>query len=482
MKRYSLIGLFLLLYAGIVSASDTLTVTQAVQLARALEAKQYSEVQYFVRGVICSDITVSGSQATFNICDSTASIRAYNLSAPERLSFDEKMFNNIDTVLLFGYLYNYVDWQGNSTLEVYPASIVEPELDYIDFSKLQPGYYDNINGLCDSVLKDTLQQIIKGGYRYIYGNGAANKTWAGFYYTDRDTADNSVLDMYSNNKRYFNPEQPYASVSGLQIEHSFPKSWWGSTNNDAYKDLHHLTPADGSANQSKSNCPPGLVGSSYNDYGGFKTGAATTGLGYTGRVFEPADKYKGDFARMYFYVATAYADFEWTGSPATSCLDNSNWQEFQPWLTTLLLQWHRQDPVSDKEIRRTAEVARIQHNRNPFIDYPCLVEYIWGNKQGEQVDLSRLLFTASDEYLTTDDKSGCTCKQTQTDLDNIPFPNESNSLNNRSYDEVGSDKQNSYDESTQGANPPSAKLVLRNGTFLILLPDGTFTITGQKLR
>ncbi|MBR1808639.1 MAG: endonuclease [Paludibacteraceae bacterium] len=453
MKRYSLIGLIMLLYVGIVCAADTLTVTQAVQLARGLEAKQTSEVQYYVCGVICSNITITGSQATFDICDSTSSIRAYNLSAPEGLSFDERIFDDVDTVLLFGYLYNYVDWQGNSTPEVYPATIVKPQLDYVDFSQLQPGYYDDINGLQDSVLKDALQQIIKGGFRYTYGSGSANKTWAGFYYTDRDTADNSVLDMYSNNKRYFNPDQPYASVSGLQIEHSFPKSWWGGTQNDAYKDLHHLTPADGSANQSKSNCPPGLVGSSFKDYGGFRTGAAAAGLGYTDRVFEPADEYKGDFARMYFYVATAYGELTWTGSPATSCLDNGNWQEFQPWLRNLLIQWHRQDPVSDKEIRRTAEVARIQHNRNPFIDYPCLAEYIWGNKQGEEVDLGRLLFTASAEYQNTEDKSGCTCTQITTATE---------------------------DTGIKKGNAP--KTVFTNGSFRIVIGGTQYTITGQRVK
>ena len=41
----------------------------------------------------------------------------------------------------------------------------------------------------------------------------------------------------------------------------------------------------------------------------------------------------------------------------------------------------RQDPVSQKEIDRNNAVYEFQHNRNPFIDYPELAEYIWGDQQ-----------------------------------------------------------------------------------------------------
>lgn len=48
----------------------------------------------------------------------------------------------------------------------------------------------------------------------------------------------------------------------------------------------------------------------------------------------------------------------------------------------MLLQWHCQDPVSPKETTRNEKVYSIQGNRNPFIDYPQLAEYIWGDKTG----------------------------------------------------------------------------------------------------
>lgn len=257
-------------------------------------------------------------------------------------------------------------------------------------------YYASIDGLQDSVLKSTLGQIINCGVRYRYGSGR-NHTWDAFFHTDRDTTDNLVLDMYSDNMRYFNPEKPTASVAEFDIEHMFPKSWWGGTVNKAYCDLYHLVPGDNSANRSKSNHAPGIPTDTT-----FWNGSFATGNNEHGKVFCPADEYKGDFARAYFYIACCYGDsLIWgeTGEPA-SAMTNSSWQEFQPWLRDLLLDWHRTDSISEKEKARAIEVNKIQGNRNPFIDYPELVEYIWGNQQGTPLDLQQLTPTFKRETPT----------------------------------------------------------------------------------
>ena len=52
-------------------------------------------------------------------------------------------------------------------------------------------------------------------------------------------------------------------------------------------------------------------------------------------------------------------------------------------VATMLLKWHRNDPVSEKETLRNDAVFACQKNRNPFVDHPELAEYIWGNKKGE---------------------------------------------------------------------------------------------------
>ena len=261
-----------------------------------------------------------------------------------------------------------------------------------------PGpYYKYAQGTADSTLKNHLGYIICCGKRYRYGSGA-RKSWDAFFHTDRDTLTNRVLDMYSLNVRYFDPAHPTASVADFDIEHMLPKSWWGGDVNPAYCDLFHLVPGDYSANRSKSNHAPGIPSDSTFNNGSFVTGSgATYGLQ---RVFCPEDQYKGDFARAYFYIATCYGDsLTWltTGEPGVA-MTNEGWEEFQPWLRDLLLDWHRLDPVSQKELDRAVEVNKIQGNRNPFIDYPDLVEYIWGNKKGEAVDFYQLVQSYGDQY------------------------------------------------------------------------------------
>ena len=262
---------------------------------------------------------------------------------------------------------------------------------------MPPFYYRYAQGTADSTLKNHIGYIICCGKRYRYGSGT-NKTWDAFFHTDRDTLTNQVLDMYSNNVRYFDPARPTASVAEFDIEHMLPKSWWGGDVNPAYCDLFHLVPGDYSANRSKSNHAPGIPGDSTFNNGSFVTGSGAA-YGLT-RVFCPADEYKGDFARAYFYIAACYGDsLTWltSGEPGTA-MTNDGWQEFRPWLRDLLLSWHRMDPVSEKEKHRAIEVNRIQGNRNPFIDYPELVEYIWGNKQGQAVDFYLLEQSYGDAY------------------------------------------------------------------------------------
>lgn len=274
------------------------------------------------------------------------------------------------------------------------------------------GYYDAINGKKDAELKSALSNIIKGGERLPYNTAYHSTTnidpetgdtiwkkgdfkpctWLGFVSTDK-RSDGTVWDMYSNTKRYF----PVlgGSSAGLDIEHGFPKSWWGGDNNDAYKDLYHLCPADRVANNNKSNYPPGvLVDSSKVSNGLFFMGKDAT---WNDFAFDVCDEYKGDFARAYFYIATAYEDYTW-GEKCQNYINKDSYLGFTPHMIEILLAWHRIDPVSEKEVDRLDAVSTIQHNRNAFIEYPELVEYIWGNKAGQTVNLQSLQCTTDGTY------------------------------------------------------------------------------------
>ena len=311
-----------------------------------------------------------------------------------------------------------------------------------------PGnYYQYAQGTADSTLKNHLGAIICTGQRYRYGPGAKH-SWDAFYHTDRDTLTNEVLDMYSNNHRFFNPEKPTASVAGFDIEHMFPKSWWGGDINPAYCDIYHLVPGDYSANRSKSNNGPGIISDTTFWNESFATGYDSVMIDtikYRVKGFCPADQYKGDFARAYFYIACCYGDsltWDMKQDEARVSVTNDRWEVFYPWLRDLLLEWHRLDPVSKKELDRAVEVNKIQGNRNPFIDYPDLVEYIWGNKKGEAVDFNLLQQSYGDQY---DDGSG-------TGIEQLSKPS------------------------------PTATKQIRDGKLIILRNESVYTPMGQKLR
>ena len=194
------------------------------------------------------------------------------------------------------------------------------------------GYYSAIDGKQDSVLKSTLSLIVRGGDRYDYGvttyhstdnppewmagDLKAYGTWQALPFTDMHP-DGIVWDMYSNCVRYY-PNKLGDSGCSLNIEHCLPKSWWGGANNEAYKDLFNLNPSDQRANSQKSNYPPGHVkkGDKF-DNGSFKMDKATSS-GYGYMCFEPEAQYRGDFARTYFFMATAYEYLEWNAYPLSS--------------------------------------------------------------------------------------------------------------------------------------------------------------------
>lgn len=239
-------------------------------------------------------------------------------------------------------------------------------------SQIPAGYYLEADGLSKTELKTALYQIVSKAQMLGYGSGV-DKTWAGFFETDQ-LENGIVFDRYSNTVRYFNG---FNAVEGMNIEHSFPKSWWRGYENNAYRDLFHLYPSDGQTNMIKGNLPLGEVNETASfDNGVSKIGPNGFGNLYTGSCFEPADEYKGDFARSYFYIVTAYENFDsWWTSPM---LENNRWPVFNKWSVELLLKWHREDPVSLTEQNRQEKVYQIQGNRNPYIDYPDLIEYIWG--------------------------------------------------------------------------------------------------------
>jgi endonuclease I len=258
------------------------------------------------------------------------------------------------------------------------------------------GYYSSINGKTGAELRQALYKVICNqtlpeSYSTYY-NALPDK----FRLTDVVPGTTQWWDMYSAD---VNSSE---SFDNMNREHALPKSWWGGTTGyPAYVDLNHLYPSESSINQSKSNWPLGRVLVKTTDNGVSKVGAPCFGLGGSAAsVFEPSDTYKGDFARTYFYMALRYFDAEWD-SKYPYMIDTESDATFQPWAVKMLLEWSAQDPVSEKEINRNDAVYSIQNNRNPFIDHPELIKYIWGDRQDE-VYYVEGVEEANTDYITTD--------------------------------------------------------------------------------
>lgn len=245
-------------------------------------------------------------------------------------------------------------------------------------------YYRKAEGLRGTQLKAALHDLIQPDLVLAYGGGVG-KTWSGFWLTDQ-MDDLQVRDRYSNVVRRFNPDM--SAVSNMNIEHIWANSWWGHLKNNAYQDLFNLYPADATANGRKSNNPIGIVdGAVAFDNGVTKVGKSTS---YRAdsliTVWEPADEWKGDFARTYFYMATCYSHMTslWTTSEGLLTVDPNSPLLMRPWVYNLMLEWAEADPLDEIEQQRNEAICEIQGNRNPFVDYPELCYYIWGNKTDEQ--------------------------------------------------------------------------------------------------
>ena len=251
-------------------------------------------------------------------------------------------------------------------------------------------YYQAADGKKGAQLKTALCGIIYNRNEGGSLKDAYKALWTHFKTTDV-RSDGKIWDMYSNATSY----EPGGSAQGANYkkegdsynrEHSWPNSWFGGEVMPMYTDLHHMYPTDGWVNNKRSNYPFGETnGESYKSAGGFSKLGKCTYPGYTGTVFEPNDEYKGDFARTYFYMVTCYEeklpDWYTNYADVKPTLDGKTYPGLSAWQLEMLLKWAKNDPVSEKETNRNIAVAEIQKNRNPFIDYPGLEQYIWGDKK-----------------------------------------------------------------------------------------------------
>ena len=303
-----------------------------------------------------------------------------------------------------------------------------------------PAYYESIDGTSGKDLMDAIQRVAKQGYRA--DDFRYDSVWLAFKHTDL-RPDSYIWEIYSDcdfvyeKDRTSNTTQT-GECKGYNREHAMCQSWFGTTSlagqemssskkNSPGSDIFHIYPASYGMNSRRGNRPYGEVLTAANVSGnGTKYGTPVQNISITNsvagayvegsitlstNVLEPADEYKGDIARSYFGTMVKWAG-EWTFNrnengqvifDATIDADThygpKNNFGFTDYGLALMLKWHRQDPVSQKEVDRNNGIQLTQGNRNPFIDYPYLVEYIWGERSGQALDIDLLLCSADERFL-----------------------------------------------------------------------------------
>lgn len=260
------------------------------------------------------------------------------------------------------------------------------------------GYYNSATGLNCSALKTALKNIIHNGFNgQPYGS-----LWTQYQSSDvkpREVGSGSAMviwDIYSDNPTGTDPYNftPITHQCGsynseadcYNREHSVPQSWFGANASSGSvgpeSDYHHIFPTDGYVNGKRANYVYGEVATaSWTSLNGSKLGSSAV-AGITGTVFEPINEYKGDVARAFFYFVTMYQDNmpAWgTNAEAVQAFEPNTFPSIDIPYLKLMIKWHNQDPVSQKEIDRNNAAYAYQGNRNPFVDYPQYVNQVWNS-------------------------------------------------------------------------------------------------------
>lgn len=261
-------------------------------------------------------------------------------------------------------------------------------------------YYDTVNTTNASTVRQSLHEIIDDHQRYPYTSSATD-TWDILEAADQDPNNsNNVIDIYKN--------ASYAKVGGgnsnYNREHSWPKSYGfpkDGSSNYPYTDAHHLFIANSNYNSSRSNKPYANCASECiektTEYNNTRGGGAgehnlTKGSGHTG-TWQTWNARQGDVARALMYLAVRYegGTHGVTGANEpdliltddrnliASSKTGKNVTTAYMGLKSVLLQWHKNDPVDAYEMRHNDAVFTQQGNRNPFVDRPEYVVCVFEN-------------------------------------------------------------------------------------------------------
>lgn len=178
------------------------------------------------------------------------------------------------------------------------------------------------------------------------------------------------------------PESPPASAYAFRLA---PAVWWEPDHPHGQAlelDLYNVFPADGAVAAFVGAMVPAAVTSVEGEYGFITWGTGYLGGGH--RCWQPPSAYEGDVARAIMYIVTLYPErIAGFGQHTYGYFDGTAYPSLAPAAARQLMAWHSSDPVSGLERRRNEVFALAQGNVNPFVAFPALADYLWGDKAGE---------------------------------------------------------------------------------------------------
>lgn len=142
----------------------------------------------------------------------------------------------------------------------------------------------------------------------------------------------------------------------INCEHTWPQSKFSKQFPSELQktDLHHLFPVDMKANSTRNNNPFAEVDGKAT-HSNCQDSMIGNAIGTSIRSFEPPIEHRGNVARALYYFSTRYK----MNIDATQA--------------KYLKKWNADDPVDEAEMERNEKIMQLQGNRNPFVDYPELV-------------------------------------------------------------------------------------------------------------
>lgn len=241
-------------------------------------------------------------------------------------------------------------------------------------------YYNNLNeNLTGSAFRSELANLITTTHKT---ETSYDSLKTHFKTTDADpNQSGNVIWFYTGNSIPYTGAMDSGNYP-TNREHVWPKMAGKAfpESSKAGSDAHHLRPLNTGLNNTRNNYQFGEVSQTtgnrvyqtgtLREYG---TSDPDTWCYLANSTFYPAKGYRGATARILFYVQTRWGD-DYSLNFVTGLGNTKTMGD-----VATLLKWHLEEPPTDEEIRRNEAVAKIQGNRNPFIDHPEYAEMIYCN-------------------------------------------------------------------------------------------------------